>query len=50
MVSYALVKSFPSTDARSKQIPSWEPKKAFYRVGEIFNKFSDVRHERVSKN
>ena len=39
MVSYALVKSFPSTDARSKQIPSWEPKKAFYRVGEIFSKF-----------
>ena len=39
MVSYALVKSFPSTDERSKQIPSWEPKKAFYRVGEIFSKF-----------
>ena len=50
MVSYALVKSFPSTDARSKQIPSWEPKKAFYRVGEIFSKFSNVRHERVSRN
>ena len=39
MVSYALVKSFPSKDSRSKQIPSWEPKKAFYRVGEIFSKF-----------
>ena len=38
MTSYALVKSFPSTDPRSKQIPAWEPKKAFYRVGEIFSK------------
>lgn len=50
MVSYALVKSFPSIDARSKQIPSWEPKMAFYRVGEIFSKFSDVRHKRASRN
>ena len=38
MTSYALVKSFPSTDARNKKIPSWEPKEAFYRVGEIFGK------------
>lgn len=38
MVAYSLVKSFPSTDARNKQIPSWEPKEAFYRVGEIFGK------------
>ena len=37
-VAYSLVKSFPSTDARNKQIPSWEPKEAFYRVGEIFGK------------
>lgn len=38
MVAYSLVKSFPSTDARNEQIPSWEPKEAFYRVGEIFGK------------
>ena len=38
MVAYSLVKSFPSTDARNKQIPSCEPKEAFYRVGEIFGK------------
>mgnify|MGYP002672109941 FL=1 len=38
MVAYSLVKSFPSIDARNKQIPSWEPKEAFYRVGEIFGK------------
>ena len=38
MVGYSLVKSFPSTDARYKQLPSWEPKEAFYRVGEVFGK------------
>lgn len=38
MVAYSLVKSFPSTDARNEQIPSWKPKEAFYRVGEIFGK------------
>ena len=42
MTSYALVKSFPPTDARYKQIPSWEPKEAFYRVGEIFSKIKAV--------
>lgn len=38
MTSYSLVKSFSPTDARYKQIPSWEPKEAFYRVGEVFSK------------
>ena len=36
MTAYALVKSFPSESPQSKMIPCWEPKQAFYRLGEIF--------------
>ncbi len=37
MTSYALVKSFPATDARSQRLPAWEPKRAFFRLGEVYN-------------
>ncbi len=41
MVSYSLVKSFSTEDARSKIMPSWQPKEAFYRLGTIFSKLED---------
>lgn len=37
MTSYALVRSFPATDARSQRLPAWEPKRAFFRLGEVYN-------------
>lgn len=37
MTSYALVKSLPATDARSQRLPAWEPKRAFFRLGEVYN-------------
>ncbi len=41
MVSYALVKSFAPDDARSRLMPSWQPKEAFYRLGALFAKFEE---------
>lgn len=36
MVSYALVKSFTEDSDHWKQIPAWEPKEAFYQLGELY--------------
>lgn len=41
MTSYALVKSFPANDARSRQFPSWQPKEAFYRLGKVFTRLAN---------
>lgn len=37
-ISYSLVKSFAVEDPRSKLMPAWEPKEAFYRLGALFSK------------
>lgn len=37
MTSYALVKSFPADDRRTRGIPSWRPKQAFFRLGALYN-------------
>lgn len=36
MMSFALVKTFPKKDSRSKEMPSWVPKESFHRVAEVF--------------
>ncbi|WP_027711204.1 hypothetical protein [Dickeya chrysanthemi] len=36
MMSFSLVKTFPETDPRSRQIPPWTPKKAFHRIASIY--------------
>ncbi len=41
MVSYSLVKSFEKDDARSKIMPPWQPKEAFFRLGAVFTKLAD---------
>ena len=41
MTSYALVRSFPATDARSQRSPAWEPKRAFFRLGEVYNSMNN---------
>lgn len=36
MISFSLVKTFPESDPRSKTMPPWAPKKAFYRIASFF--------------
>ncbi|KAF4269495.1 hypothetical protein CNMCM8812_001499 [Aspergillus fumigatus] len=36
MMSFALVKTFPKKDSRSKEMPPWVPKESFHRVAEVF--------------
>ncbi len=36
MTSFALVKSFPKHDPRSRQVPSWEKKEAFHRLAKLY--------------
>ena len=38
MMSFSLVKTFPESDSRSRNMPPWGPKKAFWRVAECFRK------------
>ena len=47
MTSYALVKSFPADDARSRQFPAWQPKEAFYRLGEVFSRLANSPNNRT---
>lgn len=39
MVSFSLVKTFPSHDSRASGIPPWAPKKSFWRVAEFYKGF-----------
>lgn len=41
LVSYALVKSFPENDVRNTMLPAWEPKEAFYRLGEAYSRMQN---------
>ncbi len=41
MTSYALVKSYPKHDPRSKNIPSWEPKEAYHRLAKVYGEMTD---------
>ena len=41
MTSYSLVKSFDTDDVRSRQMPPWQPKEAFYRLGQIYNEMQN---------
>ncbi|TDC80499.1 hypothetical protein [Streptomyces hainanensis] len=34
MVNFAIVKTYPAQDSRSRQMPPWEPKESFHRVAE----------------
>ncbi len=40
-VSYSLVKSYPKEDARYNAVPSWEPKEAFFRLGQTYSKLAE---------
>ncbi len=40
MTSFSLVKSFPKHDSRSKKIPNWEAKEAYYRLATIYDKIA----------
>ncbi len=40
MMSFSLVKTFPQEHSKSKEMPPWEPKEAFYRVASEFQKRS----------
>lgn len=42
MVSYALVKSFPTDHNRSNATPCWEPKEAFFRLGTVFTRLKNA--------
>lgn len=37
LTAYPIVKSFPKDDPRSLQMPPWQPKEAFYRVGQVYS-------------
>ena len=43
MVSYSLVKTYPEDDPRSKAMPPWAPKEAFYRLARIYQQFQTVK-------
>lgn len=36
MISFSLVKTFPTDDPRSEKMPPWAPKEAFYRIASFF--------------
>jgi hypothetical protein len=40
MVSFALVKTFGLDDPRSKLMPPWKPKKAFYRLAAVYQRLA----------
>lgn len=42
MVSFSLVKTFPETDPRSKAMPPWAPKEAFFRIAEFYRRCLDA--------
>ena len=39
LVSYALVKTYPKDDPRSRQMPPWAPKESFARVAGFYKQF-----------
>lgn len=43
MVSYSLVKTYPEDDPRSKAMPPWAPKEAFYRLARIYQQLQTVK-------
>lgn len=43
MVSYALVKSFPEGSPQSREMPAWQPKQAFFRLGSLYTRLADRR-------
>lgn len=43
LTAYPIVKSFPVDDPRSRQMPPWEPKEAFYRVGAVYGELQQNR-------
>lgn len=36
LTAYPIVMSFPADDVRSRLLPAWEPKQAFYRLGAVY--------------
>jgi hypothetical protein len=40
MMSYSMVKTWPDDDPRSKLMPPWEAKEAFYRVAQCFERLA----------
>jgi hypothetical protein len=40
MVAYALVKTFPESDPRSKAMPPWAPKESFHRVADFYRRYA----------
>lgn len=40
LTAYPIVKSFPKDDPRSRQMPPWQPKEAFHRVGAVYKELS----------
>lgn len=43
MTSYALVKSFKESDPRSRMMPAWQPKEAFFRLGEVYTRLANKK-------
>ncbi len=43
LTAYPIVKSFPKDDPRSLQMPPWEPKEAFYRVGQVYSELENQK-------
>lgn len=41
MTAYPIVKSFAKADPRSRQMPPWEPKEAFHRVGDMYKSLAE---------
>jgi hypothetical protein len=42
-VSFALVKTFPDQDPRSKAMPPWAPKESFRRVADVYRRMTEGR-------
>lgn len=40
MVSYSLVKTFPKSDPRSRAMPPWVPKEAFFRTADFYRRYA----------
>lgn len=42
LTAYPIVKSFPKDDPRSRQMPPWQPKEAFHRIGAVYHELQQM--------
>ncbi len=49
LTAYPIVKSFPKDDPRTLQMPPWEPKEAFFRVGQVYSELEQQENNGIEK-